>query len=367
MGGPVIRAHADGTAVDVEGLRSDDQAALADVKWKPEEWASLFALHVEPAGGGDLAGRPAVLGSYAVEGEALRFTPRFPLKPGVHYRAVFHPERLPKHPVKGKDVEEAVLLPKPPRPAAEVEHVYPSADTLPENQLKFYLCFTAPMSRGEAYDHVHLLDADGKPVVRPFLELGEELWDPEGKRLTLFIDPGRIKRGLKPREDLGPVLEKGKRYTLVLDADWPDAEGDPLKAAYRKTFTAGPMLETQPDPKAWRVEAPPAGGREPLAVTFPGPLDHALLQWMLTVEDADGRAVPGEVEVTDDETRWRFTPKESWAAGEYRLVADTRLEDLAGNSIARPFEVDLLRPVEAPKAAEAVRLPFAVRPAKGTR
>ena len=46
----------------------------------------------------------------------------------------------------------------------------------------------------------------------PFLELDEELWSPDGTRFTLVFDPGRIKRGLKPREEAGPILEAGKSY-----------------------------------------------------------------------------------------------------------------------------------------------------------
>ena len=82
--------------------------------------------------------------------------------------------------------------------------VYPSSATLPENQLRFYLHFSAPMSRGEVYQHLQLLDQDGKPIVLPFLEIGEELWDTTGQRLTLLIDPGRIKRGLCRASSLAP-------------------------------------------------------------------------------------------------------------------------------------------------------------------
>ena len=61
--------------------------------------------------------------------------------------------------------------------------------------------FDAPMSRGEAYRHIHLVDAKtGREVEAPFLELGEELWDGDFRRFTLLCDPGRVKRGLKPRE-----------------------------------------------------------------------------------------------------------------------------------------------------------------------
>ena len=120
------------------------------------------------------------------------------------------------------------LRPAHPITLTVVESVYPSAEILPENLLRFYLQFSAPMSRGEAYTHIRLLDAAGRAVADPFLELNEELWSGDGRRFTLLFDPGRIKRGLKPREEVGPVLEAGKSYTLVIDRQWPDAQGNPL-------------------------------------------------------------------------------------------------------------------------------------------
>src|SRR5262249_3704446 len=148
-------------------------AALASLK-QPEHWASLFALYVRR--GGDRTGQPAVLGSYRVEKGILRFEPRFPLARGVHYRAVFDPARLPTRAgSRAEPLEKDLFLPRPqPGAATVIEHVYPSKDTLPENQLKFYLHFSDPMSRGEAYRHVRLLDAHGKAIDLPFLELDEE-------------------------------------------------------------------------------------------------------------------------------------------------------------------------------------------------
>ena len=161
---------------------------------------------------------PAILGSYRVERDVLRFQPRFPLEPGLRYRAVFDPAKLlnvigtrdssVSTTFKAEPLTADYALPsEPPRPSTTtVTHVYPSASVLPENQLKFYIHFSAPMSRGEAYEHIRLLDAAGKPLDLVFLELGVELWEPSGKRFTLFYSPGRIKKGLKPREELGPIL-----------------------------------------------------------------------------------------------------------------------------------------------------------------
>ena len=49
------------------------------------------------------------------------------------------------------------------------------------------------------------------------------------------------------------------------------------------------------------------------------------------------------------------------ARGRYRLVATKTIEDLAGNSVDRPFEVDELKPVTQTVETEEVRLPFEVK------
>ena len=206
-------------------------------------------------------------------------------------------------------------------------------------------------------------DADGKPVADPFLELDEELWSKDQKRFTLLFDPGRIKRGLRPREEAGPVLEQGKSYTLHIDQGWLDARGIPLAGGYQRTFTVGPADETPPDPKAWKIHPPKAGTSEPLRVEFNEPLDHALGLRLISVTGPGGGWLEGTARLEAGETRWIFTPRSAWSAGDYRLVIGTDLEDLAGNSVGRPFEVDMVGPISRKLTTETVRLPFRVGPA----
>ncbi|HLW65012.1 MAG TPA: hypothetical protein VKS79_06785 [Gemmataceae bacterium] len=332
--------------VELNGLDSVLLAQLRDQP--PKDWSNLLAVFV-----GD--SRTPILGNYTVGKASLLFEPRFPFNPGLKYRALFTPASGPK-------VELEFTIPQPTVTAATVvEQVYPSADKLPENLLKFYLHFSASMSWGQAYSRVHLLDADGKEVERPFLELEQELWDPSGRRLTLFIHPGRIKRGLKPREELGPVLQEGKSYTLVVDSTWPDTDGNPLQKRFTKEFKVEVPDETQPDPKKWALRAPAAGERKPLTVRFPKPLDHALLQRMLWIVDKSEKRLDGQVRIGEQEKSWSFTPAQEWKPGEYRLVVDTALEDFAGNSVARPFEVDEFHAVQKEVKAKTMELPFSVR------
>jgi hypothetical protein len=136
------------------------------------------------------------------------------------------------------------------------------------------------------------------------------------------------------------VLAEGRKFTLVVDRRWPDAAGQPLVAEYRKAFRVAAADGTCPNPKTWRLTVPQAGSRSALVVDFGEPLDYALLKRMLWVVDGQGEWMPGDMEIGESETSCRFVPQDAWQPGGYRLVVDTLLEDLAGNSIARKFELD---------------------------
>jgi hypothetical protein len=188
------------------------------------------------------------------------------------------------------------------------------------------------------------------------------------KRFTLLFQPGRIKTGLQPREELGPILENGKSYTLVLSGGWHDAEGRLLvDKEFRKEFKAGPAAEEPIDPREWKLTPPPASTKDAFQVRFPEPLDHGLLNRVVWIVDDKNQKVEGKIDVTEEETLWSFTPEKRWQAGKYRLVAETILEDLAANRIGRKFEVDLLRPVDKQGATEIVELPFEVKTASAAK
>jgi hypothetical protein len=365
--------------VELTGIDQLAHIALGDPGLTREEWSTFLAVRIvsERQGAGNV--NPLLLGSYKTTREGIQFEPRFPLEPGLRFRAEYDPVQMhavaQKHLVlcgsstcdwEYKFTTKLIADFSPPRQApkvgASVVQVYPTASLLPENLLRFYIHFSAPMSRGEAYSRIHLRDAADHAVADPFLELGEELWTNDGTRFTLLIDPGRIKRGLKPREELGPVLQAGKAYTLVIDQDWLDANGNPLEAGFRKSFHAGPPDETSPDPKTWKILPPAAGTSSPLEVRFPKPLDRALLDRLIAVTDESGIVVLGTIATDQDETVWRFTPKDAWPGGNYQLRIATDLEDIAGNSMARPFEVDATGPITAQIVSESVKVPFRIAP-----
>jgi hypothetical protein len=301
-------------------------------------------------------------GTYEIQGDRLRFVPQFPLEPGISYRAVFRPALLP-----GARREPSAPLTArfqlPPRSLTHttvVTQVYQTTDLVPENLLKFYLHFSAPMSRGRSYEHIQLRHSSGKLIELPFLEIAEELWNPELTRLMVLIDPGRIKRGVTPLEEVGPALAAGQSYTLEISAAWRDGQGNPLKEPFVKRFRVGPPDRTPLDPAAWKLQIPPPDTHEPVSLLAPEPLDHALALRVISIVNAAGETLGGTITLTDQERRWQFEPDHVWRRGAYQIVIQTTLEDLAGNNIGKPFEVDLFQGIQRHLSTATVTLPFTI-------
>lgn len=323
------------TRVEEELLRRLSRRGL-----KNGDWENLIWLAV------DRASTP-VAGKYLISRNGLELISAFPVIPGVKYVATVDPRQLYARTglaPQGDLTRLTVPLVLPlagQKPSALVSRVYPTGELVPENLLKFYLEFSAPMREGEAARSITLLDQAGVPVPSAFLGLETELWDAGHRRLTLYLDPGRIKRGLRPNQELGPPLVAGRKYQLLIAAGWRDADGVPLLRGYQKLFAAGPADRAGLRLADWKVEVPGEGSTDPLLLAAPEPLDVALARRMVRVTGRDGAPVSVSVEVTDRERRLRLTPRVPWSSGEYTIVLDAGLEDLAGNTFQRPFDADL--------------------------
>jgi len=347
----------------VEARVSEEVAArLKATPPTPKEWNAILRLIVAGGTADEMAQRPPVVGTYTVEPAAIRFEPQFTVVPGLKYQATFSPAKLPGGSPEATAVTAILEAPKPPPgPPTTIAAVYPSANRLPENTLRLYVHFSGQMTRGDIYRYLKLIRDDGKEVNRPFLEIDEELWSVDGLRITLLFHPGRVKRGLEPREEEGPILEEGRRYTLVIDQNWKDAEGRPLVATHRKTFSVGPPDDEPVNPDQWTVIPPRARSDAPLILRLAKPLDRALLGSMVWVVDATGRRVDGEVTVGGGERVVTFAPAQPWKAGQYRLVVGRHLEDVCGNRVGEPFEVELVRPADRKLDTKPTERPFVVR------
>lgn len=291
-----------------------------------------------------------ILGDYSTQDDDILFQPLIPLTRGLSYDVFFRDKLIGKIRVPQADVTLTPAL----------TAVYPSVDSLPENLLKIYLQFSAPMQEGVALQHIALLDERGDTMKNVFLNLQQELWNKERTALTLWLDPGRIKRDLIPNQEMGNPLQTGHSYTLSISSQWKDVQGLPLQQSYNKQFFVGKRDDTSPQPTLWKLDALAEGSKQTLNVELNEPLDFFLLQETITIVDATGNKVAGAIKVSKDGRRFDFIPADEWKNGLYHLRIATYLEDLAGNNLLRPFDRDVTKEKEK-EGKDFIEIEFIVK------
>jgi hypothetical protein len=232
----------------------------------------------------------------------------------------------------------SVTVPDAARPRRTVvETIDPGVDEVPANLLRFAVMFSDVMEEGSATGRIRLLDASGLELAGALLEMPPELWDRSRRRLTVLLEPGRIKRGLQPNLQAGPPLREGETVILLVDSALRDAGGAELAGGASRTYRVGAPIRSRVDPGRWVVSWP-GSPSDPLVVRFDRSLDRALVLSCLRVLDGAGRAMPGRTSLDAEARVWTFSPAAGVVAS---LHVDTRLEDLAGNSVRRVFDRDL--------------------------
>lgn len=283
-----------------------------------------------------------IFGDFKIENNTIVFTPLIPFTRGFTYR-IYRKEKL----------IGSIEIPLPDiSDAPRVSAIYPSADTLPENTLKLYFTFSKPMRQGEALNHITLLKNNTDTVKNAFLNLKPELWNADGTILTLWFDPGRVKRDLQPNKRLGAPLQNAEHYTLVVSSDWKDTRGAALHLAHIKSFTTFGRDSESPKPDQWKIIPPAAETKDSLRILLNESLDYLLLRSAVLITDKHGDEIKGVIKTKEDETELIFYPEVRWPTGTYFLMVENRLEDLAGNNLERPFDRDLDLPeVQRPSGA----------------
>jgi hypothetical protein len=200
------------------------------------------------------------------------------------------------------------------------------------------------MAEGSADGHVVLRDESGQEIPGALFSMTPELWDSHRRRLTVLLEPGRIKRGLRPNREAGAPIREGISIALAIEPLMKDSRGACLAAGAQRTYRVTAAVRTRIDPATWHVQWPSDPASD-LVVDFDRPLDRTLVARYVTLVDTNGRPVPGTRTQNADSTQWRFRARAPHTAiapiDRWRLRIDTRLEDLAGNSVRRPFDRDL--------------------------
>jgi hypothetical protein len=212
-------------------------------------------------------------------------------------------------------------------PAPHVVSISPAARSIPANTLRLYVTFDHSARGMVATRDLRLLDAAGRTIDGAFMDFGQDLWSPDGRRLTVLFDPGRVKRGVEGDGESAAPLQVGKSFTVEVSGK-------------RFHYQVSPAVRTAITPQSWRLAVPKAGSREALTVTFDHQMDDALLRDQLEVVDAPGRSQPGRMTASASGRVWYWRPKHGWRTGAYRLVVGSSLEDISGNRVGEALDHD---------------------------
>lgn len=271
-------------------------------------------------------GRTPIAGRYAFDGTSVAFSPAFGFEPGQEYLARTVAQTGEAELTSFQIASEATVQ------DAAVMQIYPSGDVLPENSLRFYIHFATPMKPHVAFDYIRLRDALGNTDEAAFMRFKQELWNEDRTRLTVLLDPGRIKRNVATNVELGPALLEGQRYTLQVEAGWPSADDRSVLPGFAKSFTVGSSLRSLPSLDFWEATRPCVGTQGSLYVTFDRPFDRHLLDQSIRVAGSDGRDIEGALIVGSGERSLIFTPDAAWSGDTIQLFVDATLEDVAANN-----------------------------------
>jgi hypothetical protein len=308
-----------------------------------EDWHEVFPIRTQGA-------TINIAGNYEVGDTEVSFTPRFPWANGVPYEASFDLEQLARNynevyipPSATNMLKLGFSLTSSDKLTPAVVAVYPSANVLPENQLKFHITFNTPMTHGSVYKFVKLLDSEDQEVEKAFLIVDQEFWDQEMKVVTLLLDPGRIKRGLKANLQMGAPLKAGETYRLVVNPGWKNIDGVVSVSTYKKEFSCIEADRKSINITDWTITTPTIPTDE-LVINCKENLNYIVASHAIRVKDKKDNPVEGEIEVLNHESVIVFRPKQKWTNGPYTLLVNQLLEDLAGNNLNRLFDEDMQAP-----------------------
>lgn len=324
-----------------------DQRVASDVGKTGADLKTVLALYVGtqvPVKGYF----PGMAGRYAVVDGDLVFTPSFGPEPGQSYTVVFNAQAFSRlfggYPVLPQPIYQLsqTIAAEEEYQQGEVSKIYPTPSILPQNVLRFYVYFSQPMSFDNPYDYLSIIDQDNEPVNTPFVEFRQGLWDQTRTRLTVFIHPGRIKRGVGPHVKQGPVFKQGQRYRLKVDKRFKTLDGVALITDFEKTFAIDAPVYQKLNVAHWQLVLPPVDSQQKLVITPERALDpHIAVQMITLVNRKTGEPIDVDFTVGASGLNLFVEPNSPWLAGEYQLQFDSKLEDLSGNTPAWAFDSEI--------------------------
>ena len=206
--------------------------------------------------------------------------------------------------------------------ANAVSAVYPSGSTISAHTLRLSIHFTSPQYLA-VLGRLSLRGKENRPITAAFLN--QELWSPDRTKLTILLDPARLKTHLERQKTMGAPLAGRHEVALFLD-------DHPIKSWTVTPHTCRPISLDE-----WQVSTPRRGGTSPLKLRFPEPIDIQALH-LIAVLDPDDQRILGEESITTSERDWKFKPLTPWKPGLYHIVVHPDFENPCGDEIGDLFE-----------------------------
>ena len=328
MGSAVTLAQTNLKIISPSNLDGTVKLDLSTFTNLNKETSSYDLLAVFVKNGMEEYASNAIQGQYTREGDHLVFKPYFPFMRDMTYLIRTRNEKVDStYSYQSFQVGEKRMVEQ-----AGVLSIYPLAQQLPKNLLRFYIYFRTPMKKGRALKHVQLVDEAGNIDRHAFMEFKQELWSADGKILTVLFDPGRIKRGVSTNLLRGPALLESKKYELIISGDWEDVYGQPLSMNSTKSIQVVGAYDQQIEINNWTINKPRRNSTDAITLHFDRIIDHALIQSMIRIVNEEETLIHGHWEI-EEEQSVKFIPKARWNKGNYNIIIDSRLEDVAGNNL----------------------------------
>ena len=292
-----------------------------------------------------------ILGKVIEEDTTLRFIPLIPFGWNQKYTLVY----------QGNITYFTLDIPEG-YEHLSVKSIYPSAKTLPSNILKWYIYFSHPINETYVYEHVRFINATGDTLPRTTLSLENALISDNGKLLTVWIEPGRQKRNLIPNTQLGPVFKNKNTYKLVVLKTLKDIRGVPMSQDFTHSFLISSADRIKPNVDAWKIQVPKANSITNLIILCHESLDYGSLINNITVIDTiNGKKIDGNWQFNNQESTLVFTPISKWNIGNYKVVFDRRIEDVAGNNLERLFDSEIRNTLSKQHFLQEYKIDFALK------
>ncbi len=269
-------------------------------------------------------------GRYKLYDNSLSFTPMQTLGYDILFEALYkNNDGTPAH----------KIFRTPGHPLSEVQATvvtaYPLADTIPYNTLFFHVRFShAMMNDKDAYKYVSMYDEKGEERKNAWRQ--RSFWLDDGKLLVLMIHPGRVKNGIHYES---PMFNLHKTYTLKVNKEIKDINGNPLAADYEQKYYVNREDRESPSVDFSKVVIPAHGTTATLTITFSEGMDNASVLAGVKIINEQKQEVSCMIRESATDNQYIITPATPWQKGSYTLLLSGKVYDFAANRLNRLFEI----------------------------